>query len=238
MTTSMIRPRPLRPDCVRTSTRLFGVNKERSMGCFFKRALPTTGRSRAACEYRTHVDHLPRSPLQIQLKNVLFAWCGKPATMLTYMIRAVAPNLTSHAAEPTDDAFFDALCRAWKAAPDSFGCDEPHGWWRRKQAQPSVRRGGANAASLHDFRDPAYLGSIADTLPTLLLDEHSSDIIDTPACMVDLAIAFSAVVDLAIAFSAARRRSLVPHHVPQGPIHRRPLSCGCALTSSTSRLEM
>jgi hypothetical protein len=113
---------------------------------------------------------------------VLFAWCGKPTTMLTYMIRAVAPNLTSHAAEPTDDAFFDALCRAWKAAPDSFGCDEPHGWWRRKQAQPSVRRGGANAASLHDFRDPAYLGSIADTLPTLLLDEHLSYIIDTPAC--------------------------------------------------------
>jgi hypothetical protein len=28
----------------------------------------------------------------------------------------------------------------------------------------------------------AYLGSIADTLPTLLLDEHLSDIIDTPDC--------------------------------------------------------
>jgi hypothetical protein len=47
---------------------------------------------------------------------------------------------------------------------------------------------------VHDFqvpsRDPAYLGSIADTLPTLLLDEHLSDIIDTPALLVDLAIAF------------------------------------------------
>ena len=50
---------------------------------------------RAACEYRTHVDHLARSPLQIQIKNVLFSWCGKPTTMLTYMIRAVAPSLTA-----------------------------------------------------------------------------------------------------------------------------------------------
>ena len=33
-TTSMIRPRPLRPDCVRTSTRLFGVNKDRSIWGF------------------------------------------------------------------------------------------------------------------------------------------------------------------------------------------------------------
>jgi hypothetical protein len=30
------------------------------------------------------------------------------------------------------------------------------------------------------MRVAAYLGSIADTLPTLLLDEHLSDIIDTP----------------------------------------------------------
>jgi hypothetical protein len=50
-----------------------------------------------------------------------------------------------------------------------------------EQAQLSVRRAGANAASLHDFRDPAFLGSMADTLPTLLLGGHLSDIIDAPA---------------------------------------------------------
>ncbi len=33
-------------------------------------------------------------------------------------------------------------------------------------AQLSIRRGGANAASLHDFCDPAFLGSMAVTLPT------------------------------------------------------------------------
>ena len=97
---------------------------------------------------------------------MLFAWCGKPTTMLTYMIRAVAPSLTSRAAESTDDSFFAALSRAWKVAPDSFGRDDPHGWGRRKQAQLSVHRAGANAASLHDFCDPAFLGSMAVTLPT------------------------------------------------------------------------
>jgi hypothetical protein len=112
---------------------------------------------RAACEYRTHVEHLARSQLQIQLKNVLFAWCGKPTTMLTYMIRAVAPSLTSRAAESTDDSVFAALSRAWKVAPDSFGRDDPHGWGRRKQAQLSVRRGCHQV--VRTPRGPASLSS-------------------------------------------------------------------------------
>jgi hypothetical protein len=60
-------------------------------------AVDDYARRAAVCEYRTHVDHLAHSPLQIQLKNVLFARsrCGKHTTMLTYMIRAVAPNLTA-----------------------------------------------------------------------------------------------------------------------------------------------
>ena len=135
---------------------------------------------RAAREYDTHVNHLAQSPLQVQFKNVLFSWCGKPTTMLTYMIRAVAPFITSRAAKSSDDSYFAALSLAWQVAPESFGREDPHGWGRRRQAQLAVRRGGANAASLHDMRVAAYLGSIADTLPTLLLDEHLSDIIDTP----------------------------------------------------------
>ena len=136
---------------------------------------------RAAREYDTHVAQLARSPLQVQFKSVLFSWCSKPTTMPTYMIRAVAPFLTNRAAKSTDDSLFAALSRAWKVAPESLGREDPHGWGRRRQAQLAVRRGGANAASLHDMREAAYLGSIADTLPTLLLDEQLSDIIDTPA---------------------------------------------------------
>ncbi len=41
-------------------------------------------------------------------------------------------------------------------------------------------------------RVAAYLGSIADTLPTLLLDERLSDVIDTPDRVVDLATPFVA----------------------------------------------
>jgi hypothetical protein len=82
---------------------------------------------RAAREYDTHVNHLARSPLQIQFKNVLFSWCGKPTTMLTYMIRAVAPCLTSRAAKSTDDSYFAALSHAWKVALESFGREDPHG---------------------------------------------------------------------------------------------------------------
>jgi hypothetical protein len=70
----------------------------------------------------------------------------------SHMIRAVAPFLTSRAAKSSDDSYFAALSLAWKVDPESFGREDPHGWGRRRQAQLAVRRGGANAASLHDMR--------------------------------------------------------------------------------------
>jgi len=109
------------------------------------------------------------------------AWCGKAMTMLNYVIRACATAHTATAALESDDHFFDALAAARGVPAELLSRrDDQDPWARRERMQLALRRGGAGAASLHRNRPAAYLGSIADTLPTLALLERLAPLLDAP----------------------------------------------------------
>ena len=135
----------------------------------------------AASEYGKHIHRLADSPLRGQWKGVLMAWCGKAMTMLNYVIRACATAHTATAALESDDHFFDALAAARGVPAELLSRrDDQDPWARRERMQLALRRGGAGAASLHRNRPAAYLGSIADTLPTLALLERLAPLLDAP----------------------------------------------------------
>ena len=135
----------------------------------------------AASEYGKHIHRLADSPLRGQWKGVLMAWCGKAMTMLNYVIRACATAHTATAALESDDHFFDALAAARGVPAELLSRrDDQDPWARRERMQLALRRGGAGAASLHRNRPAAYLGSIADTLPTLALLQRLAPLLDAP----------------------------------------------------------
>ena len=109
------------------------------------------------------------------------AWCGKAMTMLNYVIRACATTHTATAAIESDDYFFDALAAARGVPTELLSRhDEQDPWARRERMQLALRRGGAGAASLHRNRPAAYLGSLADTLPTLAALPRLAPLLDAP----------------------------------------------------------
>ena len=135
----------------------------------------------AASEYGKHIQRLADSPLRGQYKGVLMAWCGKAMTMLNYVIRACATTHTATAAIESDDHFFDALAAARGVSAELLRRhDVQDPWARRERMQLALRRGGAGAASLHRNRPAAYLGSLADTFPTLAALPRLAPLLNAP----------------------------------------------------------
>ena len=102
-------------------------------------------------------------------KDILMMFCARPQTMLNHYIRSVRPTLSLSASHLADDNFFTALAKAWRCDTQDLSREDPEHWGSRRQLQLALRDGGGAFAALEHTRPAAFLGSLADTLPSLLL---------------------------------------------------------------------
>ena len=128
-----------------------------------------TACERAAAKYGEHVLKLATAPLNDTYKGILMMFCARPQTMLNHYIRSVRPTLSLNASQLADDNFFTALAKAWRCDTQDLSREDPEHWGSRRQLQLALRDGGGAFAALEHTRPAAFLGSLADTLPSLLL---------------------------------------------------------------------
>ena len=103
-------------------------------------------------------------------------------------------------------------------------------WARRERMQLALRRGGAGAASLHRNRPAAYLGSLADTFPTLAALPRLAPLLNAPhtwhtspcAALRDAAAAWDYIAGLRDADDAPYMQRL--RHPDAHESHRRSCS--------------
>jgi hypothetical protein len=123
-------------------------------------------------------EALPPQPSPGAVEGVLIAFCCKSMTMPNYVTRFT--GLRADAALASDDHFFDALAKARHVSVELPRRKDRDSVGQRARLQLATRCGGDNAASQHRLRPAAFLGSVADTLPTLALIPRFEPLIANP----------------------------------------------------------